>query len=100
MSDAINDKWTCMRYCSNCGKELQDDMQFCPSCGTPVQMTAEEPRMNEAVFIEDTVPKKKQIKLWKCLETHISMERELRFQNLMNLELIKRMILPFTILDL
>ena len=59
MSDAINDKWTCMRYCSNCGKELQDDMQFCPSCGTPVQMTAEEPRMNEAVFIEDTVPKKK-----------------------------------------
>ena len=48
-----------MRCCSICGKELQDDMQFCPNCGAPVQMTAEKPGMNEAVFVEDTVPKKK-----------------------------------------
>ena len=34
-----------MKYCSTCGKELQDDMQFCPSCGTPVQMSADEPKL-------------------------------------------------------
>lgn len=26
-------------FCSNCGKELGDDMQFCPSCGTKTEMT-------------------------------------------------------------
>ena len=25
-----------MAFCRNCGKELQDDVRFCPNCGTPV----------------------------------------------------------------
>lgn len=25
-----------MPFCRNCGKELQDGVQFCPACGTPV----------------------------------------------------------------
>ncbi|MBR7142445.1 MAG: zinc ribbon domain-containing protein [Clostridia bacterium] len=32
-----------MRYCPNCGKELQDDMQFCPGCGASLQATARSP---------------------------------------------------------
>lgn len=48
-----------MRYCSNCGKELQDDMQFCPGCGTPVQTTAKEPMADETVFANEKPPKKK-----------------------------------------
>ena len=23
-----------MKFCTNCGKEIQDDARFCPSCGT------------------------------------------------------------------
>lgn len=26
-----------MKCCSNCGKELQEDTKFCPSCGTKVE---------------------------------------------------------------
>ena len=48
-----------MKYCSTCGKELQDDMQFCPSCGTPVQMSADEPKLDETFFAEEPTPKKK-----------------------------------------
>jgi hypothetical protein len=25
-----------MRYCRNCGNKLEDDMNYCPKCGTPV----------------------------------------------------------------
>ncbi len=28
------------RYCTNCGTQLADDAQFCPSCGRPVHETA------------------------------------------------------------
>lgn len=31
------------RYCSNCGHELGDAMQFCPNCGSPVHRTAQIP---------------------------------------------------------
>ena len=48
-----------MKYCSTCGKELQDDMQFCPSCGTPLQMSADEPKLDETFFAEEPTPKKK-----------------------------------------
>ena len=48
-----------MRYCSNCGKALQNDMQFCPSCGTPVQTASEDSIANETVFVEERAPKKK-----------------------------------------
>ena len=24
-----------MKYCTNCGREMQDDQRFCPYCGTP-----------------------------------------------------------------
>lgn len=47
-----------MRYCSNCSKELQDNMQFCPSCGTPVQTASEDSIAGETVFPEEKVPKK------------------------------------------
>ena len=47
-----------MKYCSTCGKELQEDMQFCPGCGTPVQMTTE-PKPDETFFAEELTPKKK-----------------------------------------
>ena len=30
-------------YCENCGKELPDDMLFCPSCGTRVQASPAPP---------------------------------------------------------
>lgn len=31
-----------MYYCSKCGSELQDDMQFCPRCGSPIHMEESE----------------------------------------------------------
>ena len=47
-----------MRYCSNCGKELQDDMQFCPGCGIPVSTTVGDPGIAETV-VQEKPPKKK-----------------------------------------
>lgn len=29
-----------MKYCTKCGKELVDEAQFCPSCGTPTRVTS------------------------------------------------------------
>ncbi len=31
------------RYCSNCGRELGDEGQFCPNCGSPVHQAATVP---------------------------------------------------------
>ena len=42
-----------MKYCPNCGKELQDDMQFCPSCGTQTPIT------DETIIAEEKPSKKK-----------------------------------------
>ena len=47
-----------MRYCRNCGKELQDDMQFCPSCGASMQATARAPMASEPVYTEEKPAKK------------------------------------------
>ncbi len=48
-----------MKYCYNCCKELLDDMQFCPSCGAPVQTAVDNSRMDKAVYAGEAVPKKK-----------------------------------------
>ena len=37
-----------MALCSKCGKELADDVQFCPGCGTPVNGAAKEKSMAAA----------------------------------------------------
>ena len=38
-----------MAFCSKCGKELEEDAQFCPSCGTPVNgNTAEKDKTNSS----------------------------------------------------
>ncbi|RHP94574.1 zinc ribbon domain-containing protein [Clostridium sp. AM54-37XD] len=29
-------------FCSNCGKELQDEWAVCPNCGQPVEQTSPE----------------------------------------------------------
>ncbi len=47
-----------MRYCPNCGKELQDDMQFCPGCGTSLQANARAPMASEPVYAEEKTAKK------------------------------------------
>ena len=47
-----------MRYCPNCGKELQDDMQFCPGCGASRQATAGTPMESEPAYAEEKPVKK------------------------------------------
>ena len=47
-----------MRYCPNCGKELQDDMQFCPGCGASLQATARDPMASEPIYAEEKPAKK------------------------------------------
>ena len=42
-----------MRYCSNCSKELQYDIQFCPGCGASLQATARAPMASEPVYVEE-----------------------------------------------
>lgn len=48
-----------MSYCSNCGKEIQDGMQFCPNCGVPVYNDAEETMTNSTASVEEKAPKKR-----------------------------------------
>lgn len=48
-----------MKYCSNCSKELLDDMQFCPSCGTPIHTDAEHPLANGTAIAAEKGSKKK-----------------------------------------
>lgn len=45
-------------YCRNCGKELLENDNFCPVCGTKVEKTTQESR--EIVFDPDTVPETKE----------------------------------------
>jgi predicted nucleic acid-binding Zn ribbon protein len=36
-----------MRFCSNCGKEINDDEKFCPSCGTAVSKSTVPPNIEK-----------------------------------------------------
>ncbi|MCQ2548159.1 MAG: zinc ribbon domain-containing protein [Clostridia bacterium] len=44
-----------MKYCTKCGRELQDDMQFCPGCGSAVETSVNE-HEKAAPEEEKTVP--------------------------------------------
>ena len=46
-------------YCRNCGKELLDNDNFCPVCGTKVEKKTQEPENREIVFDPNTVPETK-----------------------------------------
>jgi uncharacterized membrane protein YvbJ len=46
-----------MPFCNKCGKELSNDMKFCPNCGTPVGMEEE----TFSVSSEDLVQKVKEL---------------------------------------
>ena len=35
-----------MKFCSKCGKEIVDDAVFCPSCGSAVGETVQQPQKN------------------------------------------------------
>lgn len=53
-----------MALCSKCGKELADDAQFCPSCGTPVNGAAN----NEKKIDSEAVKEKAKIAADKAKE--------------------------------
>ncbi len=44
-------------YCRNCGKELLENDNFCPVCGTKVEKPTQQPKDREIVFDPDTVPR-------------------------------------------
>lgn len=44
-------------YCRNCGKELLENDNFCPVCGTKIEKLTQQPKDREIVFDPDTVPK-------------------------------------------
>jgi len=46
-----------MPFCNKCGKEISDDMKFCPTCGTPVGMEEE----SFSVSSEDLIQKVKEL---------------------------------------
>lgn len=44
-----------MKYCTNCGNPMEDDMKFCQKCGTKFTYVAAEPEpVQEAEIVEDT----------------------------------------------
>lgn len=47
-------------YCRNCGKELLENDNFCPVCGTKVEKKTQEPESKEIVFDPNTVPETKE----------------------------------------
>lgn len=40
-------------FCKNCGKEVRDDAEFCPECGTRLKETSFTERVNEKVNNSD-----------------------------------------------
>ena len=49
-----------MKYCSNCGKEMQDDMMFCPYCGKPYNLDVNNAELsNQKIIYIENKPKKK-----------------------------------------
>lgn len=47
--------------CSECGKEISDKAETCPSCGNPINKT---PEVNKTVEIEQTNKKWKKRRIW------------------------------------
>ena len=47
-------------YCRNCGRELLENDNFCPACGTKVEKKTQEPENREIVFDPNTVPETKE----------------------------------------
>ena len=47
-------------YCRNCGKELLENDNFCPVCGTKVEKKTQESENREIVFDPNTVPETKE----------------------------------------
>ena len=47
-------------YCRNCGRELLENDNFCPVCGTKVEKKTQEPESREIVFDPNTVPETKE----------------------------------------
>ncbi len=43
-----------MKFCANCGKQMDDGVKFCPSCGTP----AAEPEKQTEPTVQDTITQK------------------------------------------
>ena len=41
------------KTCTNCGKEMDDDVVFCTGCGQKVEETTEEPEVEEEEFIPE-----------------------------------------------
>jgi len=35
------------RYCTSCGQEIEEDVKFCPNCGSPQDETKEESNIDE-----------------------------------------------------
>lgn len=45
-----------MKFCPNCGHQLEPDAQFCPACGTQIAGTQQSAqRVSETVTVEETV---------------------------------------------
>ena len=58
-----------MKYCSACGKELQDDMRFCPYCGIPLNSDQQiDHNYNQGTSELKESPKKK----GGCLKTIVT----------------------------
>lgn len=44
-----------MQYCSKCGKEIQDDVNFCPHCGQRIKEVEEEKSLESKITTENLV---------------------------------------------
>lgn len=44
-----------MKFCKNCGQQLNDDAGFCPSCGTPANNDAANAAAPEAAPVQPVV---------------------------------------------
>ena len=52
-------------YCINCGKEIGEDVKFCPNCGTPVHKEVQQPFASTDVPVETVgVVEDKPPKVW------------------------------------
>ncbi|WP_010302286.1 TcaA 3rd/4th domain-containing protein [Kurthia senegalensis] len=45
-----------MKHCTNCGKEIKDDLSFCPNCGQKTKRTVDKVSSEEASLLAKTAP--------------------------------------------